>query len=760
MNLPGRITPCRPFIFLSCLLLTGTGLMLKAQTSPQPQSRSSLLSGSPSRSKVQAQTYARTNSPVQSLFQSQSQSLSQSLSHVQSKSHGQSGPGDADAFTVLGEHWQLSFNQVMQTQLTTDYAAGGRPLIEAQDYTASAYIESTYGPITEFNLQSHTQTVITDSIGKGVLYVIKGINPLYQLEKQVRIRVYQALPDNAYFDIVYKNHGKKILPVKGWTSQQYRLLPAKDSIPFWSFQGSSSSARADWILPLKAGFYQKNYMGMNDADYGGGIPVADLWRPDAGLAVGQSTTAPKLVSLPVSCDINDRKGSLFIRYTYKDRPLDIRPGDSLVCFETFFSVHKGDCFKPLQDYGKYLAKKGVKAAPVAPEAFEPLWCAWGYGRDFTLQEIKQTLPKVKQLGIKWVGIDDGFQQAIGDWHTRTAVFPGGDQEMKDLVKEIHREGLKASIWWAPMAVSPDSKALKQDRDLLLVQPDGAPAFITWWNAYYMAPTYTGTRQAATNAVQLFLKDWGFDGIKMDGQHLNAVPPDISGAHGLDQPDDAPSALPDYFKLIYQTAMDINPGAVMQLCPCGDCMSVFNMPYTNQFVASDPESSWQVRLKAKVYKALMPTTPYFGDHVELTDNGEDFASQFGVGAVLGTKFTYPATGDSVTDLNLLTPAREKWFKKWIGLYHKKMLSTGKYLGDLYDIGYDYPEAYAIAKSDTLYYSFYNPDFTGVITLKGLAKDKTYRVTDYFNQKELGKVTGAQPQLRASFKDFLLIEAVPD
>ena len=70
------------------------------------------------------------------------------------------------------------------------------------------------------------------------------------------------------------------------------------------------------------------------------------------------------------------------------------------------------------------------------------------------------------------------------------------------------------------------------------------------------------------------------------------------------------------------------------------MSFYNLPYTNQTVASDPTSSWQVRLKGYVYKALVPRTAYFGDHVELSDNVDDFAASFGIGAVLGTKFTWP------------------------------------------------------------------------------------------------------------------------
>ena len=59
------------------------------------------------------------------------------------------------------------------------------------------------------------------------------------------------------------------------------------------------------------------------------------------------------------------------------------------------------------------------------------------------------------------------------------------------------------------------------------------------------------------------------------------------------------------------------------------------------VASDPESSWQVRLKGKTLKALVgDRLAYFGDHVEMSEGGTDFASTFGVGGVIGTNFAWP------------------------------------------------------------------------------------------------------------------------
>jgi alpha-galactosidase len=138
-------------------------------------------------------------------------------------------------------------------------------------------------------------------------------------------------------------------------------------------------------------------MGMNASDYGGGIPVIDLWRKDAGIAIGNTETVAKLVSLPVDYDKYATAATIGIEYEFPEEEI-LKPGDTLSTFETFVSVHQKDCFASLRNFSAYMQTKGIKPAPEEPAAYEPIWCAWGYERDFTLQEILNTLPKVKELG--------------------------------------------------------------------------------------------------------------------------------------------------------------------------------------------------------------------------------------------------------------------------------------------------------------------------------------------------------------------------
>jgi len=655
---------------------------------------------------------------------------------------------------ISNKNLKMEVNNYLQTKINSTFA-DAKPLMNS--FSSSEYIETKYFTTKLFHLTKKEKNPIRDAAGNGEEYKFYGTDNSNKIEKILSIKTYKNFPDAAHISVQYINQGKKDLPVIKWVNSEYHVIPSNDSTKFWSFQGSSHADRRDWLQKVNRGFSEKNFMGMNASDYGGGIPIIDLWRKDAGIAIGNTTPVAKLISLPIDYDKYATTAKMSVAYDYPEKEI-LKPNDTLNTFETFISVHQKDCFATLREFSNYMQTKGIKPAPEEPAAYEPIWCAWGYERDFTLKEILNTLPKVKELGIKWVGLDDGYQQQVGDWNTNKQHFPGGDAEMKAFVDSIHAQGMKAVLWWAPMAASPDSKFLKEHRNILLEQKNGAPQFITWWNSYYMSPTDKAVIEETKQTVKLFLQDWGFDALKLDGQFMNACAPDYAG-HNLAYPEQSFEEMPLLFKAIFETAKSIKPDAVVEFCPCGDVMNFYHMPYTNQFVASDPESSWQVRLKGKVYHALMPNTAYFGDHVELTDTHQDFASQVGIGAVPGTKFVWPATGVKSKDENLLTPEKEKWFKQWIEIYNDKMLSKSIYRGDLYDIGYDYPETHCIQKSGAMYYAFYNPNFNGTVQLRGLSPDKKYKVYDYFHDKNLGTINGNQPNLKMNFKQFQVIEVTP-
>ena len=160
-----------------------------------------------------------------------------------------------------------------------------------------------------------------------------------------------------------------------------------------------------------------------------------------------------------------------------------------------------------------------------------------------------------------------------------------------------------------------------------------------------------------------------------------------------------------------------------------------------------------------YAAMCPDLAYYADHVELSDGGLDFASQVGVGGVIGTKFTWPATNPDATECggSLLTPEKEALLRKWVPIYKTKMLSKGTYL-NLYTYGIDKPEAHVIEKDGALYYAFYAPSWDGSpITLRGLDPACTYIVTEYTADEPSSYVIeGSSPVIKPVFEGNYLIE----
>ena len=598
----------------------------------------------------------------------------------------------------------------------------------------------------------------SDGFGKGSTMVLESSSET-GLVRSVSVTAYDQYPSTLVVRAVYTNESEEAVAVDGWSMCCLRVNAAGDDPCFWSFQGQSTEERDDWLLPVADGFWQKNYMGMNNSDYGGGVPVVCLWRRDAGVMIGHLEPNPVLVSLPVSKKAGEDFATISIVKEY-DSPLVLQPGESLSTCESFISVFTGDCFSALRNYAKLLEVNGVIMPQSEPDAFEPAWCAWGYERRFTIDEIVGTLPKVKELGFKWATLDDGYQIAEGDWDLTPERFPRGDADMKYMVDQFHANGLKAELWWAPLAADPGSSFLKKYPESVILDKDGKPQDITWWNSWYLSPVDEDVIREQKALVEKFFGEWGFDGLKLDGQHMNAVAPDYNPAHHPDDPEKDVRELPAFFKMIYQTARGIKPHAVLQFCPCGDCFSVYHLPYVNKTVSSDPESSWQIRTKGYVLRALAPRTAYYGDHIELSDGGSDYQTQLGIGAVPGTKFTWPKDNPHVRRSYLLTPEKEALLKNALEIYATKRLSEGEFVPGLYDVGYDFPETYVIRKDGVLNYAFYTrgPKVEQV-ELRGLEKGCNYRITDYYNHVDYGVVTATDKTvLDVDFDHALLLEAI--
>ena len=604
----------------------------------------------------------------------------------------------------------------------------------------------------------------------------------HALERTLTVEAYDEFPNLVLSTVEYKNTGAADLRIDRAVEQQHRFNakladPKAQPYDMWSFQGSSYDWGKEDVFQLTRASAQPNAMGESlKTGHGGGIPVVAFWTATVGEAIGHVETLPLTLSVPVKVDSDQRVDAALTI------PVEttLKPGDTYSTPRSFVAVYAGDFYEPLRMWSSVLQKEGWNIPKPSSEAYNISWCGWGYEFNVTPAMMEGTIPKLKELGIKWATLDDRWFDAYGDWNPRPDTFPG--DSIKKMTDDFHQEGMLVQLWWLPLGVEDGqskyeshkyitSKVVEEHPDWLILDNHGQHARIIR-DLATLCPAVPEVQAYYKQLTEKFIRDWGYDGSKLD--NIYSVPMCYNPAHHHKSPQDSVNAVADVYKTIFQTTRAIKPNSVTQSCPCGTPPSLAWLPYMDQAVTADPVGATQVRRRIKMYKALLgPDSAVYGDHVELStmdrignnwrEHGEDFASTIGTGGVVGTKFVWPERGAHFREVNLTQHKDEVW-KKWIALYNEKMLSRGTFL-DLYVTGYDTPEGYAIEKDGKMYYAFFAPQqnaaWKGEIELRGL-KPGTYHVNDYAQGKDLAAVeagAGKAPKLPVNFRGHLLLEVGP-
>jgi alpha-galactosidase len=685
--------------------------------------------------------------------------------------------------TTKSAEFQILPNGFLQATLLKD---GKRLTLDEPEVGSSGGSDSIVHAGKELDfIPDFSQTKILEAVGKlgrGKRIELPG-RPLapagVPVERTLVLEAYDDFPNIALVSAAYKNVGTTDFQIDQALMQEHRFNaqqtdPTAQPYDMWSFQGSSYDWGKDDVQKLTRTSSQPNAMGEEvKGGYGGGIPVVAFWTATVGEAIGHVETLPWTLSIPVKVEADGRvTAELAIPANTA-----LTPGESYSTPRSFVSVYSGDFYEPLRIWSSVLQKEGWDIPKPSNEAYNVSWCGWGYEFNVTPAQMLGTVPKLKELGIKWATLDDRWFNTYGDWDPRADTFPG--DSIKKMVDDFHKQGILAQLWWLPLGVEDGqgrweshkyvvAKVVKEHPDWLILDKNGKHARMTR-DLAALDPSLPQVQAYYKQLTEKFIRDWGFDGSKLD--NIYSVPACYNPAHHHKSPQESVNAMGEVYKTIFETTRAIKPESVTQACPCGTTPSLAWLPFIDQAVTADPVGGVQVRRRIKMYKALLgPQAAVYGDHVELSEmtplgngnwseHGSDFASTLGVGGVPGTKFVWPEAGPKFKPV-ALTSEKDAIWKKWIGLYNEKMLSKGEFR-DLYVYGYDFPEAYAIDKDGKTYYAFFtsaDKPFAGEVELRGL-KPGTYNVVDYVDGKDLGSVQaedGKAPRLKTEFKQHLLLE----
>jgi alpha-galactosidase len=568
-----------------------------------------------------------------------------------------------------------------------------------------------------------------------------------------------------------ENAGEQAIAFDRLSSPIVRLDPG--AFPhdgeLWTMQGAAVHWGQDFAFRLPKNFERQNFLGHIDRGEGGGIPQAYVWNRETGVALSHVETTPRDWYMPVH---SDGRG---VRMAFERRgEMTLRPGEKCTGLRVMISAHSGDFFEPLALYRDVMTGQGLVPAAVNAEDYEPAWCSWGYEFDVRPSEMIGALPKVRELDLRWLTLDDRWFDDYGQWMPRADTFPGGGAEMRAMVDAIHAAGAYAQIWWYPLSVEDGqwgwddgsyhvSPLLDQHSDWLILNPDGTRARNNRSLAI-ACPAVPEVQEYIRETTLRFIDEWDYDGHKLD--NIYTVPACHNPAHHHARPEESTEALAEVYRIIFEETRRLKPHAVTQICPCGTPVTFSLLPYMDQSVTADPTSSQQIRQRIKFYKALTgPRAAVFADHVELSDGGRDFASEIGAGGVPATKFIWPA--DEAVKARLkevycdLPPAREALWKRWFAIYRQVRLAEAEYV-NLYDLAFDRPETHAIRKDGRMYFAFYadqaDATYQGAVTFRGLGEE-TYVVYDYVHDREVGTVRGPEAVMQVTFEGSLLVEVTP-
>ena len=670
---------------------------------------------------------------------------------------------------------------------TIDYKNNGESLslnkVDEADslLLPSHFIKTNHQTISKF-LRDDTDLLvkkIKTEFGPGKRFVFTGN---YQgedglaIEKKLVIELYDDFPDLAItyaeFRNISKNNSLELSEV--WSSCLQLDASLLDShlqpYELCTFYGTAGRP----ILPIDglipADLDIENFNGRPVELEGikkgnGGLPLLDLWSRDMGIGIGCIEPIWKNLYLPLKVQQNGKVLAAIreLPGLNLNQPVILKPGQKYETVKTFVVVHSLDFFHAALRYSQLMQRQGLKMeSEYTADDYLAGWCSWNdyctiamaSKKDVMLLEpVMNRLDELKKLGLKLVIFDAGWFNNQGDWmpNTDPRSFPGGEDQLKAVIKEIHRQGFKVMLWISFLTADPGSEVDKQHPDWMIRKPDGRN-HLDRWSGNTMCPSLPEVQEYHRQLARRLVGEYGADAFKVDGMYT--CPPCYHPGHQHANPNQSCEDYYKVFKAFYQEAKSINPQVTVMECPCGTICSFATLPYVSQSIAADPPDYLTVRRYMKLYRALKGSnSPYSSDYTNVEEGALRLPTAVGCGSVPQT--FYGVTPDSLTF---------DYYKKWFRIYNDEMISRSEYL-NLYDIFYDQPETYVFRKNseqgDIFYYSFFADDtsWAGKVQLRGLTKSENYQVIDFVNERELATVPGSNPEFQIAFENYLLLKCIP-
>lgn len=179
---------------------------------------------------------------------------------------------------------------------------------------------------------------------------------------------------------------------------------------------------------------------------------------------------------------------------------------------------------PFAQYAHAVARQMVVASNWKPVTG---WCSWYmHGNQVRESDVIDNLASAALLAdevpLDVLQLDDGYQEAWGDWRTRNDRFP---HSLDWLAERMRGSGFRPGLWLAPLVVERSSRLAREHSDWLLRRGGGglvSAGLVSGFIGRVLDPTHPGVQQYVRELVDTVVHEWGYDYLKLDFLYAAAL----------------------------------------------------------------------------------------------------------------------------------------------------------------------------------------------------------------------------------------------
>ncbi|MCF7944423.1 MAG: alpha-galactosidase [Spirochaetia bacterium] len=191
----------------------------------------------------------------------------------------------------------------------------------------------------------------------------------------------------------------------------------------------------------------------------------------------------------------------------------------------------------------YWAKRVRHSSPAGKKAKKPTepsagWTSWyRYYEKIDEACILKNLRSFSEANVPldYFQIDDGWQNAVGDWLEVKDSFPRG---MKPIADAVNAAGYTPGLWLAPFAAEASSRLFREHPDWVVHDAYGKPVPAGNnpfnWSGYFYALKYEipEVRNYLEKVFSVLYTEWGFRLVKLDFLYVAGIKPRNGKSRGM------------------------------------------------------------------------------------------------------------------------------------------------------------------------------------------------------------------------------------